>query len=89
MTVQAGTATIHPIAGTRKRGDSPERDAELVDELVNDPKEQAEHVMLVDLARNDLGRVSARRDGHVLDFGAVERYSHVWHIVSTVSGRRR
>jgi anthranilate synthase component 1 len=87
LTVHDSTATIHPIAGTRKRGATAERDAELVHELVNDPKERAEHVMLVDLARNDLGRVCAPGSVHVVDFGAVERYSHVWHIVSTVSGR--
>ncbi len=87
VTVHDGRATIHPIAGTRKRGDTPERDAELVHELVNDPKERAEHVMLVDLARNDLGRISAPGTVEVLEFGTVERYSHVWHIVSTVTGR--
>ena len=86
VTVQSGLATIHPIAGTRKRGDTPERDAELVDELVNDPKERAEHVMLVDLARNDLGRVCEAGSVKVVEFGVVERYSHLWHIVSTVTG---
>ena len=75
---------LHPIAGTRKRGDTAERDAALAAELVSDPKEQAEHVMLVDLARNDLGRVRAPGSVEVVEFGAVERYSHVWHIVSTV-----
>ncbi len=87
VTVQGQQATIHPIAGTRKRGDTPERDAELVEELVNDPKERAEHVMLVDLARNDLGRIAAPGTVEVVEFGVVERYSHVWHIVSTVSGQ--
>jgi anthranilate synthase component 1 len=87
VTVHSGLATIHPIAGTRKRGDTPERDAELVNELVNDPKERAEHVMLVDLARNDLGRVCQPGTVKVVDFGIVERYSHLWHIVSTVTGR--
>ena len=86
VTVRGGQATIHPIAGTRKRGDTPERDAELVDELVNDPKERAEHVMLVDLARNDLGRVCKPGTVKVVDFGIVERYRHLWHIVSTVTG---
>ncbi|HEY3713158.1 MAG TPA: anthranilate synthase component I [Jatrophihabitantaceae bacterium] len=86
VTVRGRQATIHPIAGTRKRGDTPERDAELVDELVNDPKERAEHVMLVDLARNDLGRVCQPGTVKVVDFGTVERYSHLWHIVSTVTG---
>jgi len=86
VTVHSGQATIHPIAGTRKRGETPERDAELVNELVNDPKERAEHVMLVDLARNDLGRVCKPGTVKVVDFGIVERYSHLWHIVSTVTG---
>lgn len=84
VTVTAGRAVLHPIAGTRKRGSTAERDAALAAELVSDPKEQAEHVMLVDLARNDLGRVSAPGTVEVVEFGAVERYSHVWHIVSTV-----
>ena len=84
VTVAGGRAVLHPIAGTRKRGETAERDAALAAELVSDPKEQAEHVMLVDLARNDLGRVSASGSVEVVEFGAVERYSHVWHIVSTV-----
>ncbi|HEY8302089.1 MAG TPA: anthranilate synthase component I [Jatrophihabitans sp.] len=84
VTVTEGKAVLHPIAGTRKRGATAERDAALAAELVSDPKEQAEHVMLVDLARNDLGRVSAPGSVRVVEFGAVERYSHVWHIVSTV-----
>jgi anthranilate synthase component 1 len=87
VTVSAGQATLHPIAGTRRRGDTPEQDAALAAELVSDPKEQAEHVMLVDLARNDLGRVSVPGTVEVVEFGAVERYSHVWHIVSTVQGQ--
>jgi anthranilate synthase component 1 len=87
VTVQDGRAVLHPIAGTRKRGDTAERDAALAAELVSDPKEQAEHVMLVDLARNDLGRVSAPGSVRVVEFGAVERYSHVWHIVSTVESQ--
>jgi anthranilate synthase component 1 len=84
VTVTAGRAVLHPIAGTRKRGDTAERDAALAAELVSDPKEQAEHVMLVDLARNDLGRIATPGSVEVVEFGAVERYSHVWHIVSTV-----
>ena len=84
VTVKEGRAVLHPIAGTRKRGETAERDAALAAELVSDPKEQAEHVMLVDLARNDLGRVAAPGSVQVVEFGAVERYSHVWHIVSTV-----
>lgn len=86
VTVKAGQAVLRPIAGTRKRGDTPERDAQLAAELISDTKERAEHVMLVDLARNDLGRVCSPGSVHVVEFGGVERYSHVWHIVSTVVG---
>lgn len=84
VSVKDARAVLHPIAGTRRRGDTAERDAALAAELVGDPKERAEHVMLVDLARNDLGRVSAPGTVEVVEFGALERYSHVWHIVSTV-----
>jgi anthranilate synthase component 1 len=84
VTVSGRRAVLHPIAGTRRRGETAERDAALAAELVGDPKERAEHVMLVDLARNDLGRVAAPGSVRVTEFGAVERYSHVWHIVSTV-----
>jgi anthranilate synthase component 1 len=87
VTVSDGRAVLHPIAGTRRRGETAERDAALAAELMSDPKEQAEHVMLVDLARNDLGRVSAPGTVEVVEFGAVERYSHVWHIVSTVESQ--
>jgi anthranilate synthase component 1 len=87
VTVKEGRAVLHPIAGTRRRGETAERDAALAAELVRDPKEQAEHVMLVDLARNDLGRVAAPGSVDVVEFGAVERYSHVWHIVSTVEAQ--
>lgn len=87
VTVTGSRAVLHPIAGTRRRGETAERDAALAAELVGDPKEQAEHVMLVDLARNDLGRVSAPGSVEVVEFGAVERYSHVWHIVSTVESQ--
>ena len=87
MTVSGDRAVLHPIAGTRRRGETAEQDAALAAELVSDPKEQAEHVMLVDLARNDLGRVSEPGSVRVTEFGAVERYSHVWHIVSTVESR--
>ena len=89
VTVSGGEATIHPIAGTRKRGDTPERDLELITEMVNDPKERAEHVMLVDLARNDLGRVCEPGSVTVVEFGVVEKYQNVSHIVSTVSGTVR
>lgn len=86
VTVANGQATIHPLAGTRRRGETPAEDEAMVAELVNDPKERAEHVMLVDLARNDLGRVCVPGTVTVTEFGALERYSHVWHIVSTVRG---
>ena len=77
---------IHPIAGTRKRSASPEEDHRLGEELLADPKERAEHLMLVDLGRNDLGRVCAPGSVEVIDFMHIERYSHVMHIVSTVTG---
>ncbi len=77
---------IHPIAGTRKRSASPEEDHRLGEELLADPKERAEHLMLVDLGRNDLGRVCQPGSIEVIDFMHVERYSHVMHIVSTVTG---
>jgi anthranilate synthase component 1 len=87
VTVTDRRAVLHPIAGTRRRGETAEQDAALAAELVSDKKEQAEHVMLVDLARNDLGRVSEPGSVQVVEFGAVERYSHVWHIVSTVESQ--
>jgi anthranilate synthase component 1 len=85
--VEDGRALLHPIAGTRPRGATPQRDAALADELLADPKERAEHLMLVDLGRNDLGRVCEPGSVEVVDFMSVERYSHVMHIVSTVTGR--
>ncbi|HVF06762.1 MAG TPA: anthranilate synthase component I [Frankiaceae bacterium] len=85
--VDGGRAMLHPIAGTRPRGATPEADAALAAELLADPKERAEHVMLVDLGRNDLGRVCLPGSVEVVDFFSVERYSHVMHIVSTVVGR--
>jgi anthranilate synthase component 1 len=78
---------IRPIAGTRRRGKAPEEDAALEKELLADPKERAEHIMLVDLARNDLGRVCDFGSVQVKDLMIVERYSHVMHIVSQVEGR--
>jgi anthranilate synthase component 1 len=84
--VQEGRALLHPIAGTKPRGATPDEDAELAAELLADPKERAEHVMLVDLGRNDLGRVCVPGSVDVVDFMSVERYSHVMHIVSTVVG---
>jgi anthranilate synthase component 1 len=77
---------VHPIAGTRKRSASPEEDLRLGEELLADPKERAEHLMLVDLGRNDLGRVCRPGSVDVIDFMHIERYSHVMHIVSTVVG---
>ncbi|ACU74572.1 anthranilate synthase component I [Catenulispora acidiphila DSM 44928] len=84
--VTEGRAMLHPIAGTRPRGADPEQDAQLAADLLADPKERAEHLMLVDLGRNDLGRISRPGSVEVVDFMAVERYSHVMHIVSTVIG---
>jgi anthranilate synthase component 1 len=78
---------IRPIAGTRRRGSGPEEDKALEKELLADPKERAEHVMLVDLARNDLGRVCDFGTVQVKDLMIIERYSHVMHIVSQVEGR--
>ena len=85
--VTDGEVMVHPIAGTRKRSDSPEEDARLATELLADPKERAEHLMLVDLGRNDLGRICAAGSVEVVDFMHIERYSHVMHIVSTVTGK--
>lgn len=85
--LNAGHAQMRPIAGTRPRGTNPDHDRELEQELLADPKENAEHVMLVDLARNDLGRVAEAGSVHVSPFRSIERYSHVMHIVSGVNGR--
>jgi anthranilate synthase component I len=85
--VKAGTVTIRPIAGTRPRGASPHEDKALEQELLSDPKERAEHLMLLDLGRNDVGRVADIGTVTVTDQFFVERYSHVMHIVSNVEGR--
>jgi anthranilate synthase component 1 len=78
--------TIRPLAGTRRRGATPELDKAAEVELINDPKERAEHVMLIDLARNDIGRIAQIGSVKVTDAFCVERYSHVMHIVSNVEG---
>jgi anthranilate synthase component 1 len=80
-------ATVRPIAGTRPRGKTPQEDAALAQDLLQDPKEIAEHVMLVDLGRNDLGRVSVSGSVKVDELMVIERYSHVMHIVSNVVGK--
>ncbi len=82
-----GRAMLRPIAGTRPRGKDEAEDASLEQELLRDPKERAEHLMLVDLGRNDLGRVCDYRSVRVPEFMTIERYSHVMHIVSLVEGR--
>jgi anthranilate synthase component 1 len=87
VTVKDGVATTHPIAGTRWRGATEEEDLLLEKDLLADEKENAEHLMLVDLGRNDLGRVCSPGTVRVTEYRHVERYSHVMHLVSTVSGR--
>lgn len=83
----AHIVTIRPLAGTRPRGDTPERDQALEKELLADPKELAEHLMLIDLARNDIGRIAKTGTVKVTDQMVIERYSHVMHIVSSVEGQ--
>jgi anthranilate synthase component 1 len=85
--VEDGVITNRPLAGTRRRGLTPEEDVALEEELLADPKERAEHIMLVDLARNDVGRVAEPKSVELADLMTVERYSHVMHIVSDVKGR--
>ncbi len=85
--VENGIITNRPLAGTRRRGATLEEDRALAEELVNDPKERAEHIMLVDLARNDVGRVAELGSVKISDLLAVERYSHVMHLSSTVTGK--
>jgi anthranilate synthase component 1 len=87
VTVTGSSAVVHPPAGTRPRGATEEEDVRLAEGLLADPKERAEHVMLVDLARNDLGRVCVPGTVEVPDFMRVELYSHVMHLVSTVTGK--
>ena len=86
VTVKDGTAITHPIAGSKPRGATPAEDAALETELLADPKERAEHVMLVDLGRNDLGRVCRPGTVEVVEFMDVRRYSHIMHLESTVTG---
>jgi anthranilate synthase, component I (EC 4.1.3.27) len=86
MKVTKNKILLRPIAGTRKRGSAPNQELELEKELRTDPKEQAEHVMLVDLARNDLGKVCRPGTVRLSEFMTVEKYSHVMHLVSQVEG---
>jgi anthranilate synthase component 1 len=87
--VGGGQVTVRPIAGTRPRGSTPEQDAAMMEELSADEKERAEHVMLVDLGRNDVGRIAEYGSVSVSDYMTVERYSHVFHLVSQVQGTLR
>jgi anthranilate synthase component 1 len=87
--VEDGIVTIRPLAGTRRRGRDEAEDRALAEELLADPKERAEHIMLVDLGRNDVGRVAEYQTVQLSDLMKVERYSHVMHITSNVTGRLR
>lgn len=87
--VDHGTVTVRPIAGTRRRGRTPEEDLAMEQELLNDPKEIAEHLMLIDLGRNDVGRIAETGSVSLTDKMVVEHYSHVMHIVSNVEGKLR
>jgi len=87
VTLRNGEAMLHPIAGTRPRGETPQIDEANAADLLADKKERAEHLMLVDLGRNDLGRVCLPGSVEVTDFMSIEIYSHVMHIVSTVIGK--
>ena len=87
--VEDGLVTIRPLAGTRRRGADAAEDQALAEELLADPKERAEHIMLVDLGRNDVGRVAEYQTVELTDVMKVERYSHVMHITSNVTGRLR
>jgi anthranilate synthase component 1 len=83
--LESGVATLRPIAGTRPRGKTPWQDQALADELLKDEKEKAEHVMLIDLGRNDLGRIAQPGTVQVTDTMVIERYSHVMHLVSNIT----
>ncbi len=85
--VEDDMVTVRPIAGTRPRGETPEQDKQLEKDLLNDPKEIAEHLMLIDLGRNDVGRIAQTGTVEVTDKMVIERYSHVMHIVSNVTGK--
>ncbi len=85
--VEDGEMTVRPIAGTRRRGATPEEDEALAQELLADPKEIAEHLMLIDLGRNDVGRVTRTGEVRLTERMVIERYSHVMHIVSNVTGK--
>jgi anthranilate synthase component 1 len=87
--LEEGRIDLRPIAGTHRRGRTPEEDRALERAMVADPKERAEHLMLVDLGRNDVGRVARIGSVEVTEYGVVERYSHVMHLVSNVQGRLR
>ena len=89
VSIRGNTVSTRPIAGTRPRGATPEKDAALIRSLLDNEKERAEHVMLIDLERNDLGRVCAGGSVRVDEYMSVETYAHVHHIVSNVSGRLR
>jgi anthranilate synthase component 1 len=85
--LESNAVTVRPIAGTRPRGKTPQKDAELATELLADPKELAEHLMLIDLGRNDIGRVAQNGTVKLTDKMVIERYSHVMHIVSNVEAQ--
>ena len=85
--LEEGEVTVRPIAGTRRRGLTPEQDEALAKDLLSDPKELAEHLMLIDLGRNDVGRVAEIGSVNVTDKMVIEKYSHVMHIVSNVTGK--
>ena len=85
--VADNTVTVRPLAGTRPRGNTPDEDKELATSLLDDPKERAEHVMLIDLGRNDVGRVAEIGSVELSDVMCIERYSHVMHLTSNVNGR--